>query len=63
MSKIENLTLEVAKRDREVYALTQSKELADFGIVKKEMLLEREKNQLSEEKVTLLSKLEELKSK
>lgn len=63
MAKIENLTLEIAKRDREIFALTQAKEQADINIVKREMALEREKTQLIEEKAALANKLDELKTK
>lgn len=63
MAKIENLTLEVTKKDKEVFALSQAKEQAEVNAVKKEMAFERDRNQLIQEKSALTEKIEELKAR
>ena len=51
MNKMENLNLELAKKDRELFALTQAKEQLEVDVVKKEVSMERTKRELIDEKI------------
>jgi hypothetical protein len=63
ISKIENLTFEMARRDKEIFALTQAKEQLEVNAMKKEIMLEKAKKELTDEKNGLIEKLEETKTK
>mmetsp|Transcript_959 Transcript_959/g.872 ORF Transcript_959/g.872 Transcript_959/m.872 type:complete len:101 (+) Transcript_959:1890-2192(+) len=63
ISKIENLTLDMAKKDKEIFALTQAKEQLEVNAMKKEIMLEKAKKELTDEKNSLTEKLEDTKTK
>jgi len=63
IGKIENLTFEMAKKDKEIFALTQAKEQLEVNAMKKEIMLEKAKKELTDEKNNLIEKLEETKAK
>lgn len=63
MSKVETLTLEVAKKDKEIFALSQTKEQLEISTSKKEIALDKERKELYEERKALTESLEELKAK
>jgi len=63
ISKIENLTQEASKRDREIFSLSQVKERLESSSAKKEANFEKVKNELTNEKNALAQKLEETKIK
>lgn len=63
LAKIESLTGELNKRERELFALGQKKENLEGAIGKKEEAYEQAKKEFSEEKTQLLEKMEELKGK
>jgi len=58
ISKIEVLTQEVSKKDREIFALSQTKEHLEVNSMKKEAMLERTRKELSDEKSSLNDALE-----
>lgn len=63
LGKIENLTLEIAKKDKEIFALTQAKEQLEVNAMKKEIMLEKAKKELTDEKNNLIEKMEDTKAK
>eukprot|EP01017_Pseudomicrothorax_dubius_P004498 TRINITY_DN1091_c0_g1_i1.p1 TRINITY_DN1091_c0_g1~~TRINITY_DN1091_c0_g1_i1.p1 ORF type:complete len:1158 (-),score=548.27 TRINITY_DN1091_c0_g1_i1:121-3594(-) len=63
LSKLETLTTEVAKKEKEIFALGQRKEHLEASIAKKETTIEALKRDLAEERSSLTEKLEEAKAK
>lgn len=63
ISKIENLSQESAKKDREIFSITQIKEQIEATAAKKETALEKAKTDLINERNTLGQKLEETRAK
>jgi len=63
ISKIENLTQEMSKKDREIFSLTQQNERLESSAAKKEASYEKTKAELTAEKNTLSQKLEETREK
>ncbi len=63
ISKIENLTQDVSKKEREVFSLTQQNERLESNVSKKEAAFEKMREELVAEKNSLSQKLEETREK
>lgn len=63
ITRIENLTQDVAKKDREIFSLTQFKDQIESASIKKEAALEKARNELIEERNALNQKLEDTRTK
>ena len=63
ISRLENSNQEIAKKDREIFSLTQNKEHLETSSTKKAAMLDKIKRELSEEKITLSEALEATKIK
>lgn len=63
MTKVETLTLEVAKKDKEIFALSQIKEQLETTGARKEAAIEKERKELNDEKKALSESLEDYKAR